>query len=134
LASEFNARDIVLDLNRSSAAFDSIVASAIEAPGRIYAGDAFELNGIVHSATATRATVTLVRDGVDLVSQDVDLVAGDNRIDTVVPEAVAGSADYSLRVGTGPAASIHRILDVRETGKVAVIAADPAQAAVFVDW
>ncbi len=134
VASELNARDIVLDLNRSPAAFDGVVAADIEAPGPIYAGDAFELTGIVHSATATRATLTIARDGVELVSQEVDLVAGDNRIDTVMPEAVAGTADYELRVGTGPASNIHRILDVREPGKVAVIAADPAQAAAFVDW
>lgn len=136
LAQDLSDRGIAVAVAPNTDA-TAIAAADVELPSPLYAGDTFQLTGIVRAAAPTSATVTVARNGEVLVEQDVDLVAGDNRIDTLVPEVPAGTADYELKVlasDATAASSFHRIVDVHEPGKVAVIAADEGQGAVFADW
>lgn len=138
LGAALMARGTTVEGTAVSAA-GGIAVTALEAPSPIYAGDTFPLTGVIRASAYTAATVSLFRDGQSLVEQQVALVAGDNRIDTMVPDVEAGTADYELRVSAEGDAeprdnSLHRSIAAKPTGKIAVVTADMGQGMLLSNW
>lgn len=139
LSSSLLARRITVEGAAATRLPGGVAVTAIEAPSPIYEGDTFPLTGVIHASTETAATVGLFRDGQSLIDQRVVLVAGDNRIDTLVPDIAAGTADYELRVtadGDAAAAdnSLHRSITANPPGKIALVTADAGQGALLSGW
>lgn len=133
------ARQLTVVATPPAAKAASAAVTAIEAPAPIYAGDTFPLTGVIHASADGPALISVLRGGQPLVEQQVALAAGDNRIDTLVPDVAPGTADYELHVAadgdTEPADnSFHRSITARPPGRIAVVTTDTAQGAALVGW
>ncbi len=139
LADMLHQRNIVLDTAPFVSNEDALFVSTLEAPEPLFSGDTFPLVGIIRAGVEQSATLRFERDGQLLVEQQVALTRGDNRVETIVSDVAAGSAEYRLSVtglATGDKAndSFTRLIEVGDAGQVAVIANDPTRGASFSGW
>lgn len=75
-----------------------VLVQTLSVPSRLYAGDAFSLQGVVYSSVATAATVRLWREGDLYNEQRVELSPGANRIETELEEETPGRYLYEYEV------------------------------------
>lgn len=110
----------------------------VDPPPLPRAGEEMDLLAVVHASHATRAVLTVYRDGELVTERPVSLVDGTNRIEIGVGEVAEGSYLYEIaiaadgdevpqndRAGT--------ILNVAGPIRLTILSAEPERSAAFVD-
>src|SRR5690606_26297816 len=112
-----------------------IYVDRMEMPRQVLPGETVPLTALVHSGDARTVTMEIVSGGEAIASQDVDLVAGQNRIETVLPEVETGEKLVELRLaGSDPHPendALATLLSTAPVRPVAIISADPAHGEAF---
>jgi Mg-chelatase subunit ChlD len=113
-----------------------VLIEQVSAPERVYAGDTFRLQAVVYSHGPSPATVRILKDGETIVERSLELPAGRSRIDTDIPNAIAGRARYEVVVDApGDAFPQNNrngvLIDVAPAPDVLIVAAQPAWADVL---
>lgn len=139
LSKTLASRNVVLDVMNTTTSTDPLLVTALEAPSPVFAGDTFQLVGIVRAAEDIAANLVFARDGETLVEQSVALVRGDNRVETILSDIAEGKGEYSLTVTSAADAStenntLSTVVDAAPAGQIAVIANDAARAGMFINW
>ena len=113
-----------------------ITVRSIWAPRQLLAGDTIPVIGFIHAQEATTAELSIYLDGEVIAEETVDLSAGQNRIESTIPELEAGDTLIEMAVAaegdtyernnrTG------RILSARATRPIAVVSPSAAQGDAF---
>ena len=79
-----------------------VMVESVNAPQRVFAGDAFLMDAVVFSQGVAQANVSVKRDGNVVLEQQVALAPGRNRIEATVPATAIGSVLLEVAV-TAPA-------------------------------
>jgi uncharacterized membrane protein len=113
-----------------------VLVQEVAAPERVYAGDSFPLQAVIHSHGPTMATVRVLKDGDVIVGRPLELPGGRSRIETTIPAATAGRVRYEVDVSASgdTFAQNNRngiVIDVAPAPQVLIVAAQPAWAEVF---
>lgn len=75
-----------------------VLVESVNAPQKVFAGDAFLMDAVVFSQGLAQATVSVKRDGNVVLEQQVALAPGRNRIETTVPATALGSVLLEVTV------------------------------------
>lgn len=130
-----NARKIPVDVLVSPNATRLSVES-VDAPARVYPGDAFTLIAMIDSDVAQRARIEILRDGVVIGTQEAELSSGTNRIEAIARSDEPGSQRYEIRVvdeASAPAAKNGVWVETSSPAKVLLLVGEDAAASAFAD-
>ncbi len=96
------ARGLVVDIQPvTELPPGEVLVESVNAPPRVYAGDAFTFSAVIYAQAATTATVTIRRAGEIILDQTIDLLAGRNVVDGTVPAGDAGTLLIEVAVAAG---------------------------------